>query len=88
MFFPEGVDNEESSSYTQQQREGMKREKIKREEMKPVGRGGGRVDCMLEGKLVVRIEDETGANQIRSKHCQQQSMSTFISGHTAEILPC
>lgn len=41
MFFPEGVDNEESSSYTQQQREGMKREKIKREEMKPVGRGQG-----------------------------------------------
>jgi len=40
VFFPEGVDNEESSSYTQQQREGVKREEIKREEMKPVGRGG------------------------------------------------
>ena len=55
------------------------------------GRGGGGFGahpCMLKGKLIARTKDETGASEIQGKHCQKQGMSTFTSGHTAEIPPC
>ncbi len=57
--------------------------------MKPVGGGGGRgFGCMLKKKPIVRTKHEAGASESQDKQWQKQGMSKFISGHTAEILPC
>jgi len=71
MFFPEGVDDEQCSSYTQQQSQGIKRKGLF---INAAGgwKGGRGFGCMLKGKPIVRTKDEAGASKSQGKHCHKK----------------